>query len=309
MLIQDPPVKVVDDLFMLGTSAYPIYLLRGDGEAALVEGGVGPMAPLVVEQMDRLGIGRDLVKQLLVTHAHPDHVMAVPRLRALFPGIRVVASEIAAKTLAAEKAIAFFAKIDEALTGALLESGRIEPSHRPKPLAENRIAVDHTVKEGDAIAVGRFSLRVLETPGHSECSLSFHEPNEKILFISDATGYYLPEHESWWPNYFSGYREYIESMARLSGLHAEVLCLSHNAAVRGLDAVHWYFRGAIAATKKYHARIVQEAKSGKGVRELAQLLGAEIHEKAPLLPLDFFEKNCALLVKQSLKYEDISPRE
>ncbi len=35
---------------------------------------------------------------------------------------------------------------------------------------------------------------------------------------------------------------------------------------------------------------------------LAAQLGAEAHEKIPLLPVDFFQKNCALMVIQSMKY-------
>ncbi len=40
---------------------------------------------------------------------------------------------------------------------------------------------------------------------------------------------------------------------------------------------------------------------------IAEGLGAEIHEKKPLLPLDFFQKNCGLLVKLSLQHEGIAP--
>jgi hypothetical protein len=58
-------------------------------------------------------------------------------------------------------------------------------------------------------------------------------------------------------------------------------------------------------TKAYHARIVDAAKAGQTVREIAATLGAEVYEKTPLMPLDFFQKNCALLVKQSLKHEGI----
>ena len=43
------------------------------------------------------------------------------------------------------------------------------------------------------------------------------------------------------------------------------------------------------------------------LRQLAEEFGAEIHRQAPLLPLDFFQKNCGLLVKQSLKHAGLSP--
>lgn len=307
MLMTRPPVEVAPNLLMLGTAPYPLYLYRGGREGTIFEGGVGAMGPLVLEQMAGLGIGRDCVRQVVVTHAHPDHVMAVPLFREAFPGVVVLASEAAARTLSAAKAVGFFRQVDAALTGALAKAGLITDAHHPAPLAEDRIVVDRVLKEGDAVTVGEgAAFGVLETPGHSECSLSFHEPQAGILIISDATGYYLPESSYWWPNYFADYGAYLGSMRRLADLGAEVLCLSHNAVVWGAADVRAYFDGAIAATEAYHARIVAQARAGKSVREIAGELGAQVYEKTQLLPLDFFQKNCSLLVKQSLRHEGMT---
>jgi len=51
---------------------------------------------------------------------------------------------------------------------------------------------------------------------------------------------------------------------------------------------------------------VAQARDGKTVRQIAEPLGAEIHKQTPVLPLDFFQKNCGLLVKQSLRHEGIA---
>ena len=306
MLIQNPPVQITDELWMLGTNAYPLFLYRGAQGATIFEGGVGAMGPLLLEQLDKLGVARDSVQQVVVTHAHPDHVMAVPLFRQAFPGITVLASAAAAKTLSIEKAVGFFAKIDGALTQSLLQAGLIAERHRPQPLAAPQIAVDRLLKDGDAVAVGDgVAFQVLETPGHSDGDLSFFEPGERLLILSDATGYYVPD-GYWWPNYFGDYATYLRSMERLAGLGAAVLCLSHNGVIAGADDAAAYLRNAIAATIAYHQHIVADARAGKSVREIAEALGAEVHAKTQLLPLDFFQKNCALLVKQSLKHEGIA---
>lgn len=300
MLILNPPTQITDNLVMLGTNEYPLYLYQGRSEGAIFEGGTGAMGPVLREQIAQLGVAADFVKQAVVTHGHPDHVMAVPMFREIFPGIAVLASAAAAKAMGAEKAVSFFCQVDEALTGALLKAGRIEEKHRPQPLAEMRIAVDRIIAEGDKIAIGDAAFEVLETPGHSDCSLSFYEPEAKILLVSDATGYYLPEANYWWPDYFIDYGTYVASMRRLAELDAKVLCLSHNAAVEGAEDIRAYFNDAIAATEEYHRRILGEHEAGKSVRQIAEMLGAEVYEKTQLLPLDFFQKNCGLLVKQSL---------
>ena len=307
MLIKNPPVEITSNLLMLGTNEYPLFLFKGGSGGTLFEGGTGAMGALLLQQLEQLRIPREFITQAVITHAHPDHVMAVPVFRQAFPEITVLASETAAKTLGFEKAIAFFCQVDGALSSSLLKAGLITDAHRPQPFTEKQIAVDRAIKEGDTIVVGeRTFFDVLQTPGHSDCSLSFHDPRHHILIISDATGYYMPEHNFWWPNYFSDYAAYVKSMERLAGMGAEILCLSHNGVLQGADDVKAYFSGAIAATKKYHERIVAEAKAGKPVREIAEALGAEIYQKTQLLPLDFFQKNCGVLVKQSLRHEGIT---
>jgi 2-aminobenzoylacetyl-CoA thioesterase len=306
MLVKDPPVAITENLWMLGSNLYPLYLIRDAQEAAIFEGGVGAMGKLLAEQLRQLDIAAETVKQVVVTHAHPDHVMAVPAFRAMFPGVAVLASAIAARTLAAEKAIAAFGEVDRGLTGVLLKLGSIGEQHRPEPMAEKQIAVDRLLKEGDVVAVEDLAFTVLETPGHSECSLSFHEPRSGILVISDATGYYLPTENAWWPNYFADFGKYVGSMRRLAELGAEVLCLSHNAAIRGSQDVADYFRQAIATTEAYHQRICERIRSGTPVRELAGELGSEVYAKTQLMPLDFFQKNCGFLIKQSLRFENIA---
>ena len=306
MLIQLPPVDVGANVWMLGTTAYPLYLVQGEHEGAIIEGGISALGPLLASQLEQLGIGPDYVRQAIVTHAHPDHVMAVPLLREMFPGLSVIASAGAAKTLSVEKAVAFFRQVDGALADVLHKAGTIAEVI-PLAMSENRISVDQNVTEGDTIAIDTRSFTVLQTPGHSDCSISLHEPASGLLIISDATGYYMPSSDAWWPNYFWDYAAYVASIERLAALDAEVVCLSHNGALRGRDDVRAYFAGALAATRQYHDRIVAGAQAGTPARQIAEELGVEAHRHSPVLPLDFFQKNCSLLVKQSLKHAGIAP--
>jgi glyoxylase-like metal-dependent hydrolase (beta-lactamase superfamily II) len=303
MTITNPPVAITDTLLMLGTFDYPIFIVRDGGEAAVVEGGVGACGPVLEAQLAKFGVAPASVKQIVVTHGHPDHVMAVPAFRKMFPGAQVLASQIAAATMANEKAIGFFTKIDQALTAWLLGKGAITESQKPQPLAELKMTVDRVLKEGDMVAVGGLKFSVMSTPGHSACSLSFFEPARKIAIVADVTGFYMAEKKAWWPMYFTDYGAYMNSNRRLAALGAEIICLAHNAVITGADEVKKYFEGAIASAEAYHKRIVDAVKGGKDARALAGELGVEIHAVTGSLPVDFFQKNCSLLVKNSLKHE------
>lgn len=304
MLIKDPPVEVADGFWMLGTNEYPVFLVTDRDEAAIFEGGVGACGPVVAEQFARLDIAADSVKQVIITHAHPDHVMAVPAFREMFPGVTVCASKTAAQTLSVEKAVGFFARIDGMFTESLIKAGSISETHRPRPLTENRIPVDCILAEGDTVTVGNLKFDVLATPGHSDCSLSFHEPVSGILIVSDATGFYVPDSEFFWPCYFTGYKAYLDSIRRLAALNAEILCLSHNAVIKGAGAVKEFFDKVTAATEACHKRILADTDAGKCSEMIGSELGSEIYEQTQLLGEEFFQKNSALLVKQSLKFAD-----
>jgi glyoxylase-like metal-dependent hydrolase (beta-lactamase superfamily II) len=300
-------VEVAERLWMLGTAAYPLYFVQGREEGAIIEGGIRALGPLLLGQLDQLGVGPQFVRQLVITHAHPDHVMAAGLLRERFPALRVLASPAAAAALASEKTLAFFLQIDAALAASLCRSGAIGEADLPPPGSAAPIMVDRIVQEGDVIEVEDVAWNVLATPGHSDCSISLHDARRGVLVISDASGYYMPQRDAWWPNYFSDYRAYQASLERLRALEAEVLCLSHNGVVSGRDRIRAYFDGALAATVAYHQRIVAEIGAGKAARQLAEELGAEIHAHSGVLPVEFFQKNCALLVKQSLRYAGTSP--
>ncbi len=308
MRIEHPPAELAENFWMLGVRAYPVYLCRQGDEAVIFEGGIGALVPVVARQLARLGIPPTAVRHIVITHAHPDHVMAVPRFRDMFPKAEVAGSAAAARTLANEKAMALFRQVDQALAQVVATQGEAEAGGGPTASdpSGKTIAIDRVLQEGDRLAVGGRQFQVLATPGHSDCSLSFFDPTARVLIISDATGYYLPERAQWWPNYFGGYAAYVDSIRRLAALGAAVLCLSHNAALVGADEVQAYFQGALAATEAYHRRIVEAVRGGQSAGELAGQLGREAYELAPVLPMEFFQKNCALLVKQSLAAEGLA---
>jgi glyoxylase-like metal-dependent hydrolase (beta-lactamase superfamily II) len=306
MRITSSPAVITDNLLLLGPMEYPIYLVRSGQDALVFEGGVGACGPLVEEHLARFDVRRDSVRQIVVTHGHPDHVMSVPAFRRLFPQARVLASVQAAAVMANEKALKFFSKMDGTLTQWLLKKGAIHEQHRPQALAELKMPVDVLLKEGDTVSVGGLRFNVLATPGHSDCHLSFYEPTSKLLIASDATGFYMPQlGEAWWPNYFVDYGQYMNSIRRLAALDAEVLCLGHNAVITGAAAIRSYFSGVTAATEAYHTRILEAVKGGTSVTQLAEQLGAEAHAQEDRLALDFFQKSCLSLIKHSLRFAGI----
>ncbi|OGO06990.1 MAG: hypothetical protein A2Z76_02185 [Chloroflexi bacterium RBG_13_56_8b] len=231
----------------------------------IIEGGTGATFPIIVDQIKELGIEPERIKYIALTHTHPDHVGAVPHLKKLWPHLKVVGSERAAKQLQKEEFVKNFISMDRTITEILLVKGDIDWwSDEPEdPVFE----VDVIVGEGDKIDLGSGVVwTVYETPGHSPCHISFHNERDGILVIGDATGIYEPEKEVFWPNYFQSLEEYCNSIRKLAALPARIGARSHGGVVEGEP--RYYLQRVMKATESYHRELMDRVASGENPDEI-----------------------------------------
>src|SRR4030065_241894 len=105
------------------------------------------------------------------------------------------------------------------------------------------------------------------TPGHSPCHISLYEEKERTLAIGDATGFYVPEKDVFWPNYFDSLEAYCYTIRKLSTLPAQRGALSHNAVVDG--QLGHYFQKALRATESYHMEMLKRLGNGEDPEKIA----------------------------------------
>jgi glyoxylase-like metal-dependent hydrolase (beta-lactamase superfamily II) len=256
--------NIAPNFYQLGTPSYPAYLSLGD-IGMIIEGGTGATFPIIVDQVKELGIEPERIKYIALTHTHPDHVGAVPHLKKLWPHLKVVGSERAARQLQKEEFTKNFIEMDRTITEILLVKGDIDWwSDEP----ENPVFdLDVTVKEGSKIDLGGGVVwTVYETPGHSPCHISFHNERDGILVIGDATGIYEPGKEVFWPNYFQSLEEYCSSIRKLASLPAKIGVRSHGGAVEGEP--RRYLQRVMKATESYHRELLGRVAGGEDPEEV-----------------------------------------
>ena len=145
-----------------------VYLLMGE-KCCLIDAGVAGSEAVISAYMKKLGRDISDIKALFLTHAHPDHIGAAAAIKEI-SGCEVYASE---------KEIRWIEDIDT------------QYKERPIPnfytLVGDSVKVDHCIREGQNVKIQQgMTLKVMETPGHSDGSLSWLWDEQRILFCGDA---------------------------------------------------------------------------------------------------------------------------
>ena len=289
------PVAITRSFYRLGMPSFPVYLSLGD-DGMLIEGGTGGTAAIIVEQIEELGISPERIKYLALTHTHADHIGAVPHLKRMWPHLKVVGSQVAASLLKNEEMIKGFIPLDRILAEIMLSKGEI--AALPPELDNYTFEVDVVVKEGDKIDLGAGIVwTVYETPGHAPCHIALYEEKEGTLVIGDTTGFYVPEKDVFWPNYFHSLESYCHSIRKLSALPAQRAALSHNFVIE--DGLSLYFQKAIAATEAYHAEMLARVGDGEDPEKVAQEKADWVNTLTDDLPLSLMYSLAKVLIRRS----------
>lgn len=182
-------VDLGNDVFMMDTrmggyeSITSSYLIRGS-KPCLVETGTARSAPIVVEQLARLGIGPEDLATIVVTHIHLDHAGGVGDLAEAFPHAQVVVQERGARHLADPSRLVASA---HRVFGDIMDRlfGDLRPTDAARIVA---IGERGSVDLGD----GR-SLAAFHNPGHASHHIGLVDSATGDLYTGDAAGVYVPE--------------------------------------------------------------------------------------------------------------------
>ncbi|EFK10082.1 metallo-beta-lactamase domain protein [delta proteobacterium NaphS2] len=297
------PAAITPNFHRIGTVAFPAFLSMGK-VGMIIEGGTGPTSRLIVQQIKSLGIDMQEIEYILLTHTHADHIGALPHLKRRWPHLKIVASGPGANILNTQEFHNEFLLVDLGL--AQLMRAKSEIDDIPPTAEDYRFEVDLQVKGGDALDLGdHVTWEIIDTPGHSPCHISAYEPGEKTLMVGDATGFYVPEKDIFWPNYFFSLKGYVESIQKLSTFPAERAILSHNAVIEG--DVHTYLEKAITATRHYHETILKQLNRGNSAESIA-LEGAQfVSSLTDIQPFKVNHDLCKQMINRSRETgEDIS---
>ncbi|MBL7204373.1 MAG: MBL fold metallo-hydrolase [Desulfobacteraceae bacterium] len=229
MLINKPG-SISEKIILLGKRESCVYLIDGGNEYALLGGGMAYIIPDILKQVDLFGIDESKVTRIIVHHAHFDHVGIVPFFKKRWPHMKVLASRRAKEILSNSEIINTIVKLNT----QLLSKYGLKHTADQLGLDITEIQVDQVISEGDIIISGDTSLEVLETPGHSTCSISIYIPQDRILSTSDAGG--IPFGNSILTAANSNFGLYMQSLRKMQKYDVEFHLSEHHGVSTEEDA-------------------------------------------------------------------------
>ncbi|MFA6413928.1 MAG: MBL fold metallo-hydrolase [Syntrophales bacterium] len=266
--------KVNSNLWYLGRKESGMYLLEGKNESMLISAGISFILGDVLAQMNTFGIDAKKIKSLLILHSHFDHVGTVPYFKRTYPEIDIYASQRAWGILTMPKAIETMNDFSRMVA---ISQGFQDVLSKHDTEWRNDI-VGKTVAEGDVMAVDGMEVRIMETPGHSSCSIAAYIPSLKTLLPSDAGG--IPIDDAIFPSGNSNYTQFQESLEKMRDLEIDYYCADHYGYISGEEARH-YTQQTIEAAGQLRAQIVEIYNKSHDNDTSAKLLTEELFRRHP----------------------------
>ena len=245
-----------------GAGGYAIVIL-GSEKTAVFDGGMAFCADKTVENIKKILDGRTL-DYVFVSHTHYDHIGALPAIRQAFPQVVAVGAAHGQKVLQKESVRQFIEDMSR-IAGQELGEGKTE-----FPFEKELLFIDRAVKEGDVISLGDLSFTVMETPGHTRCSLSYYEEKEKMLLASETMGVMDGEGRVL-PTCLVGCQMAKDAISRCETLGATAIYSPHQGMLQG-EQMKDYWKNAWDTMGKW-CRLVEEShQKGMTKEQMVDLL-------------------------------------
>ena len=256
---------ISDNLIFIGDEKTSMYVLKGE-RYLIVGGGMSYVVPCIEEQLDRFGVDRSRIMGLLILHSHFDHITATPYFKQAYPWMEIMASAGTKKVMGIEKAVKSISDLDQATRqrfGVDDQYGSISLEFKPPEITR-------VLSDGDIIDLGGgVSVSILETPGHSKCSITAYVSDFQYLFPSDGVPLPILKEGRLMLMANDNIVLYLKSLERMATLKVKAVCCEHGGAFYGEDAAS-FLRQGLELTREKYDFYRQAMQSGADAGELAR---------------------------------------
>lgn len=235
-----------------GKGSSTAFLILGENKTALIDCGMAYCASNLIKNIQQVLQDERKLDYILLSHSHYDHIGAVPYLREVWPDVKVMAAEYAKNVLAKDSALKTIRELGNG-AAVLYGSGQL------LDYDDSLIKVDEKISEGDFLDLGDAIITVLETPGHTKCSLSFLVNNE-VIFPSETSGVMGKSGKNY-PSFIISYNQTINSIKKCQEANAKHIVSPHLGFVSE-DEVPTYWEKSMEAANKTRNFVLELFQEG-----------------------------------------------
>jgi glyoxylase-like metal-dependent hydrolase (beta-lactamase superfamily II) len=219
-------IRIKNNLWLVGgrgltdPSDAAIYLVRFGDKAALIDSGTGRNHPQLIKNIAECLESSVQLEYLLLTHCHFDHA----------GGAQAVRDEYGCRIVGHESDAIYLESGDNRVTGATRHGAFLEP-----------FAVDIRLQgQESTLAIGSGTVTAIHCPGHSPGSVVYtaNIDGQLILFGQDVHGPIRSE-------FLSDEKQYLDSLARLLNLEADLLLEGHFGIIESKQEVRAFIENCI----------------------------------------------------------------
>jgi glyoxylase-like metal-dependent hydrolase (beta-lactamase superfamily II) len=195
-----------------------VYMIEDRDGLTIIDAGIGFAAERIVKQLEWRRHKANDVKRIIVTHAHPDHIGGLPKLKEL-TGAQVICSAVERPYVQGEQAAPIADPATLPPLAKLMASGPAKP--------QKGTPVDRVLADGEVMSEVFGGLTAIYTPGHSPGHMALWQPEKKVLFTGDVLmnvprGLRLP-----FAAFTTNMDEDKRSLKRIAMLDSQVVCFGH----------------------------------------------------------------------------------
>lgn len=239
--------KIID---VSGGAGCKVFLIIGDEKSAIIDCGMPHTGEKLIENIKR-ELGGKQLDYIILTHSHYDHAAALPVLREEFTDVKVFAHSYAKGIFSrkgAKRTIKHLSEIGAEHFGEKLDSS----------IDFDLLSVDTAIADGDKIYLGGCVITAFETPGHTQCSMSFVVDND-ALFLSETTGC-KGQDNIVLATYVISYKSALENIKRLRNLGDVSLYAPHYGLIEDISTAEFWLlaENAVVETKEYILKMHRE---------------------------------------------------
>ncbi|MGB9886388.1 MAG: MBL fold metallo-hydrolase [Moorellales bacterium] len=217
------------------------YLIKSKNGCTIIDVGWDTPESLSAweRQLDQLGLGLEDIRQVIITHLHPDHYGLAGKLRQI-SGAEIVMSAPEAEQLSAR--YENYQHLLEEVADFLRRNGvpaeevpALQSASLPALEWVVRARPDKVVEEGDVLEAGPLRLQVLYTPGHTRGHICLYAVQERLLFSGDHVLPTITPNVSLNPQSSANpLGDYLQALSRIEELEVNLVLPAHEFAFSNL---------------------------------------------------------------------------